>query len=302
MDFGNFLSSSWLVLSLSATGIWAAVNVVDKFVVSKVIKKWQVALALSGAVSFASIAALLALGRVAVPGIADIALLLLFGVVWIVGIAFYYLALKEEEVSRVIPIFLLDPIFTAILAASFLGEIFAPQKYLGIALLVAGAALVSVRDLKAPRLEKGFFYALAATLLFAVSSLILKLVLARVDFLSAFFWGRVGMLFAVLPLALIYRKECVKTIGESKVSVAIFIAGALASVVAGIFYTRAIELGFLTIVSAVYALQPLFVLAIVVALSVLRPQLLKEEIGANTLGIKIVAIIAMMAGTYLAVS
>jgi len=49
---------------------------------------------------------------------------LVAGLFYVVAVLLYFEALKDEEVSRVVPLFGMAPIFVTVLAAIFLGEIF----------------------------------------------------------------------------------------------------------------------------------------------------------------------------------
>ncbi|MDN3711328.1 EamA family transporter [Paracoccus cavernae] len=57
----------------------------------------------------------------------------------------YFRALKLGEASRVAPIDKLSVVFVAVLAALFLGERLAAINWLGVALIAAGAVLVSLK-------------------------------------------------------------------------------------------------------------------------------------------------------------
>jgi hypothetical protein len=54
-----------------------------------------------------------------------------------------------------------------------------------------------------------------------------------------------------------------------------------------------------TLVNALASVQPFFVLAFAVALSIFYPKILKEEIGRSAVALKLIAIAMMFAGVIL---
>jgi hypothetical protein len=71
------------------------------------------------------------------------------------------------------------------------------------------------------------------------------------------------------------------------------------NLVAVLFLTIAASIGFVSLVSALSSIQPLFVLLFIVILSIFTPKILKEEIGKKTLLLKFIAIVLMITGAIL---
>lgn len=68
---------------------------------------------------------------------------LLVGLIHLAALWFYYNAILIEEVSRVVILSQISPVFVAFLSIAFLNEVLGIEKYLGIGLLVLRSAFVS---------------------------------------------------------------------------------------------------------------------------------------------------------------
>ncbi len=289
--------------------IWACVNIVDKNFVSRNIGGAGVATLLSAAASLAVLVAVPFFEKISFPSFFAVGVPVLGGVFWAGCVWFYYKALKVDEVSRVIPIFQLDPIFTAVLAAFFLGEVFSPGIYFGIVLLVAGAVLISLKKtgvqngwkdiLSSLRFGPGFRFILASTLLVSANGLAVKLALREMGFLSVFFWMRFGVVAASAPFVFIRGGKFVEALRRHPRSFALVFVSNLAGAGASLAFTLATALTYLTLVSAIAAVQPLFTLLLAAGLSFLLPSVIKENIGKKTLALKLFAILLIILGSWI---
>jgi drug/metabolite transporter (DMT)-like permease len=107
---------------------------------------------------------------------------LIVGVLPIMAFWFYSKALLVEEISRLITLFQLIPVFVALLSAIFLNEILGLQKYFGIAIIVIASMLISFK----------FKYMITFSLIIAIYSILEKFLLRYFEFWSLFFWNVVG--------------------------------------------------------------------------------------------------------------
>lgn len=162
----------------------------------------------------------------------------------------YFRAIKAEELSRVVPLFHLTPIFTLFLAVFFLGEVLAPLKYLGTVLVVAGAALISVKKMGLSFGRSSWMMVMAAALL-SVYYVIMKHLLDFAGYWTVFSYIRLGTVF-ILPFILYFslsdlkasvRRHGKRVVGMMSLNEA-FNLGALLSI------TVAASLGFVTLVNA----------------------------------------------------
>ncbi|HKZ50073.1 MAG TPA: EamA family transporter [Candidatus Nanoarchaeia archaeon] len=289
----------WAVLSILAAFLWAITNAVDKFVYSKWIKHQHV---FAPALILAPISLITAFIIYFTQGFAQLSfihlLLALFsGAVFAVLIILYIKAVQIEEVSRVIPLFYLAPAFTAIMAALFLSEVFAAIDYIGIALLMLGAILISTRSLKQISLGKAFWLMFLAALFWAISLVVTKYLLNFTDYWTIFAYARIGTFLSISPLFFFYFKDLVATLKEhgAKVVTVIGLSESL-SLSATLSITIASAVGFVTLVNALAAVQPFFILAIAAALSIFYPKILKEDVDKKTIALKLIAITIIFIG------
>lgn len=290
----------WAVFALLAGLLWGVTNVVDKYVLTKWIKRPIVPvilLAVFGIIASGIIYVLRGLAS-----LSSVHLLLSFaaGASYILMNFFYFRATKIEEISRVSPLFYLSNIFIVVMAVAFLDEILAPIKYLGVFLIVSGAIMISSRKLTKISLGKAFWLMILCSFSLAVSSVITKYLLNFADYWTVFSYTKIGALIAALPIIYRYLPDLRKVIREKGKRVVGVMSGNELIRLSGVLsMTVAMSLGFVSLVSALASLQPFFVLLMMVGLSLFRPGILKEEIGKSVVSMKIIAIVLMFVGVYL---
>lgn len=288
---------SWILFSILAALTWAIVNTIDKYVFTKWIRKPIVPVMILGVIGL--IASIIVYFIHSFSELSYINILLAFvsGFFYILMILFYFKAVKIEEISRVVPLFYLTPLFLLILASIFLGEFFAPIKYLGIILLIVGAILISTQRITKISFGKAFWLMILSSLSLAINYVITKYLLDFADFWTIFSWTRIGIIVALIPVYFVCFPDLLSTVKEHGIKVigVISISQSL-SVIGVLFITIAASVGYITLVNALSSVQPLFVLLFAVLLSIFYPRILKEEIGKSTLLLKFIAIILMFIG------
>jgi len=290
----------WILFSILAALTWSIVNTVDKYVLTKWVRKPIVPVMILGVIGLiASIFVYFIYGFSELSYI-NILLALISGFFYILMSLFYFKAVKTEEISRVIPLFYLTPLFILIFASIFLREFFAPIKYLGIFLLVMGAFVISSKKITKISFGKAFWLMILSSLSLAINQVITKYLLGFADFWTIFSWTRIGTIVVLIPVYLIYFPDILSTVKEhGKKVIGVISLNESLNVVGVIFITIATSVGYITLVNSLSAIQPLFVLIIAVFLSIFHPRILKEEISKSTVLLKLVAIILMFAGAVL---
>lgn len=122
----------WQLLTILAVFIFTVTTIIDKFLLTKWIKNPIIPPLFFGPLGLLTSFIIYLFYGFSYLGGMNIVLALIAGVIYMFGEFLYYKAVKLEEISRVIPLVYLSPLFVLILAAIFLGEIFTPLKYLGI--------------------------------------------------------------------------------------------------------------------------------------------------------------------------
>ncbi|MBW2992078.1 EamA family transporter [Candidatus Woesearchaeota archaeon] len=289
----------WILFSILAAFIWAVVNIIDKYVLEKWVRKPIVPVIILG--FFGLIAGFFVLLFKGFPLLSPLntALAFIAGIIYFSAIVLYFKAAKIEEISRVAPLFYVEALFILLLATLFLGELFTPMKYLGIVFLVSGAILISIRKFKLS-FGKAFWMMMLAAFILGIYHVITKYLLNFSDFWTVFSYVRIG---TFLPLIIVlypnikHMKDTMKEHGAKAYWVMILAEGL--NLLAVLFITIATAIGFVSLVKALSSVQPFFVLLIVLVLSIFYPKILKEEIGRKTVFLKFIAIFLMFIGVML---
>ena len=291
---------SWIALSIWAGFVWALGSISDKFVLSKLVKKSVVPVIMTGAVGFiGGIISILVKGLEPLP-LTHLLLALLAGFFFIMFAIFYFKAAQIEEVSRVTPLFYLSTLFTALIAGIFLGEIFTFTKYIGIALLFAGAMLISLRKPYSIRLGKAFWFMVLMAIFFASNWVITKYLVTTSDVWTVFAYTRIGGFITLLHIVWINRSALKETYAETKLKAySIMTIKEFVTLSGVLSVTIAATSGYITLISALTATHMLFVLVFTIFLSLFLPKIIKEDLDKNTVIIKVIATSSMLAGVYL---
>lgn len=290
---------SWIFLSILAALIWSVVNIFDKYIISKLVEKPIVPVIVMGTIGLIASATIFIFHGFQPLSVINIVLAIVAGIFYALVTFLYFHAIKIEELSKVIPLFYLTPLFILIIAAFFLGEIFTPLKYLGIILLVAGAVTISSNKLSLD-FGRAFWLMVLASIVMAFNQVITKYLLGFADFWTIFGYIRIGAFAALVPTIImniesfksIYKNRGLKPFGFITASESLNMLGVLS-------ITLAATTGFITLVNALSSVQPFFVLLLTVIISVFYSQILKEEVGKSIVARKIFAIVIMFIGVIL---
>lgn len=287
---------SWILFSILAVIVWAVVNIIDKYILEKLIKKPIIPVIFVGVVGLVGSIIVYFTRDFSELSYTNIGLAILAGIFYILMAVFYFKAVKLEEISCVVPLFHLTPIFVLILALIFLGEIFTPIKYLGIFLLIMGAVLISSKGSLKINFGRAFWFMIFSSFALAINQIITKYLLNFADFWTIFSYVRIGAFIAVIPLFYINYKDILFL---TKKPLGFVVLSESLNLIAVLFFTIAISVGFVTLVNALTSTTSFFVLIFTVMLSIFYPKILKEEISKKTVLMKLVAIVMMFIGVVL---
>ena len=120
----------WVLFTVLATMLWAVSNIIDKYVLVKWVKEPIVPVIITLITGLVVSLLIYIFHGFSALSYANIGLAFASGIFYIMMIIFYFRAVKIEEISKIVPMFYLAPIFVLILAATFLGEFFTPLKYI----------------------------------------------------------------------------------------------------------------------------------------------------------------------------
>ncbi|OIO41122.1 hypothetical protein AUJ10_01805 [Candidatus Pacearchaeota archaeon CG1_02_31_27] len=291
---------SWVLFSILSAVLLAIATIIDKYVLDKWVKKPIVPIIVLSSIGLiAGIVTFLIKGFQFLP-IKFLILLFIAGVFGVMAVLFYFKALKIEEASKIAPLFYVSPLFIAILAAIFLGEIFTPMKYAGIFLIVIGAFLISFKNIKKFHFGKGALFIIIGSFLFSINMIITKYTLNFYDYWTIFGYQKFIGFIVAIPLIIIgfkYLISTIKTNGEK--ALAFMSLSEIITVISTFLVTMASAIGFVTLVGVISEVTPFFVFIFTLLLSLFLPRILKEEFGKKSIIIKVISLVLMFAGVIL---
>ncbi len=292
----------WSLYALVAAACSATVNVIDKTVLVKWMRRAEGSLAPFAMLEL--LGGLLALSILGFPILAplDLTASILAGAAYGLAAVFYFKALKIGEVTRIIPLYDLIPILVAIFAAVFLGEVLEPIHYAAIGLVVAGTVLLSGRHQGSFKIAPGMGWMILAILATAVAAILNKYALEDAETWAVFGWGRLGSAAATLPFLPAAGKAFLSSVKRFgwPVVLATTLSEALTVVVTLLFILAAAD-GPVALVSALVGIHPLFLLIFAILLGRKHPDFLNESLSKGSLLRKAAATVLIIAGAALAV-
>ena len=291
----------WPLVALAGTACFAGVNIIDKHILDRRLPSvislyaWIV---LSHLVYVVIILAVTGLPWDA-PG-DKLLIAFLSGLSMGAGLAFMFFGLKLEEVSRVVAITEVYPIYVALLAVAFLGESLNPVQWVAILLLVLGGLLVLLRGGMGrglPRWSRGLPFFLAAGIGQGVALFAAKFALEDLSLWTVFAFQHLGLLavfvFFAQPRA---WRDLVSVLRNKRFLLFMIVGEGMLPFVALVLLLWAISLGPVSLVAALLATRPLFVFTGSSILSNQRWRLMDESIGAGPLAYKALSIAMIVAG------
>lgn len=296
----------WLLITIFAHLLNAAVYIIDKHLVSKTVLRPIVYAFYSSIFQFVYLI-LIPFGFI-LPENKFIAACLFTGFLFTFVLVVFYKAMKLAESTRVVPVVGgLTPIFTFFLAYFFIGERLGLAQSIAFIFFILGGFLLSFRfDHDHFKAVKGISWAVLAAFLFAFYYTLMKYIFLNIDFLSGFIiiqlGGFLGALFLLLPEK--NRERIFASVkGESagkKETAYLFIPDKLLGALAGFLIPYAIshEGSSVTIINSLQAVQYVFLLIFAVILSKKFPDFLKEQIGEKVIRRKLAAIILIGVGLF----
>lgn len=287
----------WVLFAVSSYTLNAVNGVLDKFMLSKRVGE-PLVYAFYSALTSLLVVVLIPFGVVWVDA-RTLFIALLSGTCFAGALYFYFKAIKESSVSRILPIeggFI--PVFTLLFAAVFLTEQLSVFQYLAFIFLVVGAIIISIKKEAHHLRPVALLSAVLAAFFFAVSFTALKFVYMHTNFISGLFWSRLGM--GLVPLVILItplRKKLIrsgeKSSGSSRV---IFIFSKIAAAGSTVLENLAISLGSVTLVKALQGTQYVFLLILTSVVSLYFSKILKEKITFGILIQKLAAIAIIGSG------
>ncbi len=294
------MALEWFFFTIFSAIAYSALDIVEKHLISKRIPSalmLAIFIAVFYPINLAIIPVFFEIDLSFLPSLASFAIGAGMGIAYLL----FMKSLRVEEVSRVVTLNYTYPLFIAPIAFVFLKENLNFSNYAGIVLLVASTFLISYK-----RIGRSIFYSPALLLMtilniaIAVENVLAKYLFSFTNFWSFIFWLTAGLIAVRLSLLLIprFRRDFAK-IGFDRKLVGFGVAIAGLFLVANLLYYGAVSLQQVSLVGALSAIQPMFILAMALAISYMRPGFVYEELSRKATLTKTVAVILVLVGTYL---
>ena len=292
---------AWLLLSLLSPVLFASVNCLEKFIVDRSRTSIYHYVAWVGV--FDALIGVVVLAAASGQGVDGRAYLggWLSGAMVSVSLVLYLVALRMGQVTRVIPVWYLNPLMVAPMAAVFLGERISLLAVVAIVLAVMGGVLVSWQG---GGKESRFFgnpvpilLALGAAVFMAVSIVLAKEFLESDTFWQFFGVYRLGVATVMLwTFALPQVREDPAAALRSPRFMGMVIAAETLVTLSLVARNGAINLGPVSLVAAVSSVQPTVVFLYSLLLARLLPSRFGHWIVARTIRPQVAGIAAITAG------
>ena len=298
---------SWLFFAFSGPVLWAISVHFDKYLVERFFKESNVAVLLV----FTAFIGVLMLPfiwyfqpSVTNLTIGSIAVIAFAGILYMGAMLLYLQALQSEEASVVAPFFQASPLFGYALGYLVLGERLSSTQLAGGALIIVGALIVSLRFGAAARTFKLrlAILMLGCGFVLSVATLIFKIFAIKVEFWTTTFWMFAGeaVFGAALLLVTSYRRQFVAVLRANTAALlSINASNELINLGGGLGNRYALLFAPLSIVQAIGSTTTLFVFAFGIVLSVLFPQLGRENLAGRQLAQKGIAAVLVAIGVAL---
>lgn len=297
---------NWFLIALIGPVLYAISNHTDKYLIEKYFKGGE-----AGAlIIFSALSSVVTLPFIYIIeptvfslDLVTIAVLILNGMLSVVCIILYFKALQDEEASIVVPFYQTIPIFGFVLGYFFLGETLTINQIVSCGLIIAGTAILSLNlnggkiDIK----KRVAMLMLAASLIYAVSGVVFKMVAIEDGFWISIFWDFFGGVLMGLILffsSFSYRnqfRQALKLNSLGVISLNSF--NEIIFIIADGVSAYAMLLAPIALVMTVNGFQPAFVFLIGLALTAFFPKLGRESMNAHLLAQKILAIGLIIEGT-----
>lgn len=208
--------------------------------------------------------------------------------------------MTTEEISRVIPVVSTYPLFVSIMAVPLLGESLSWLQWVAVAIVVAGAVLVSLKQNPTNpglRLGRSFRLLMMSSLLTAGANITSKYALSYISFwnmysLTAFCIAFLFLLLSARPS--VYGK--LKAMPRRNSAIILLVCNELGALAAIVLSFWAIKHGPVSLVSTAIGSRPAFVFLYSLILTRIRPTFLKWHPSPLMLILRLVATAMIVGG------
>lgn len=288
----------WISFSLLAAMLWATVNVIDKYTMSKLVQQPLIPVLILGIVGLFSVFGVYCVIDFPLLSLTNLTLSFMAGGCYVLTMYFYYLAMQRDEVSKIIPLYYLAPVFILFMAVEVLHETLTSLQYVGMAFLVSGAIFISMPYPLKFQMNKAAGFMILAAFCYALNQVLTKYLVKEENFWVVFAYVRIGIFLCLLPVlfwAIAKARSTFRAVQPR--AYMIMIANQCLNLGGVLCITIAMTYGYVTLVNALASVQPFFVFLFATLLSRFFPHILEEKRSGSIFVIKSMAIALMFCGT-----
>lgn len=292
---------NWLTIAIASAVVFALVSILDKVILVRYIRDPRTFIVMVGFIQFPMGLVVLPFAPFESYSAVTLAAGYFSGFLWGLSLTAMFLAMSREDVSRVVPVISISPVFVAILAVIFLSEQITALQWLAIIITVAGAVVISARTSgtsRLPTFNSTFVLLIAGSICIAGGQFLTKVAAEEMGVWNLFTLRNIGLgsacvLFMFRPYVL---REIVRTL-SNVTSAGVFFLTEGALVFIGLVLTIwAIDQGPVSLVVTAMSSRPLFVFMMSIVLSLPMWRLLNEPLDRRTLATKIISTAMIVLG------
>ncbi len=237
--------------------------------------------------------------ELSIPSLHLVIISLIFGFVTLQALIFLFKSLRQSDASDVIPIVTaVSAVATFSLSYFVFDARFTTYTFIAFVLLVVGTLLISHLRCSMRTVRLAIF----SGVLFAVHSVLLKIIFNQENFSDGFFWTRMAGVIAALSLLSLRSvrfRVFKQSRGENVRAGAWILGNKLIASVAAILGLVAIDLGDISIVNALGGLQFVFLILFALLFGHKTPREVGENVGKREILHKVISVSFIVVGLFL---
>lgn len=292
---------NWIFLSFLAPLFWASSNLFDKYALEKVAR------GVYDFLFFGTIGGMCVfLISYLVFGIEQFIPEALFaiasGFLLNYDYLFYSYALKKEEVSRIVPLYILYSIPLLLLNVFLFGEVISRIELFAFIVILIGALILATGSIgtRLFQYRKGVLWMMPAILVIAVSFTFFNQALKHLSFTDAFMYDLLGFSLAGFSFLLVpsWRREIISGVKQATIrKYQLFFVNDVFDLSGQLAFKYALLLApSAGLVAVIGGIQPFYVLVLASLSTIFFPHILKENISQGSLLQKLIGVIIIVAG------
>lgn len=288
----------WMYFTIAANIFFGLSVLLDKFLNTKKIKSvYSFALILNSIyLIFIVITTFIQKGTFVFGGSALLSAVA--GVFWFFMWIFFWKAMQSGEATRVSAIFFTQPIYSALIGTFFFHEQLTVLKWIGIGVIVVGAAFSSRGgESHKKEVRSAYIFALLSAVFSSIGNSISKYAMTDLPPLTV----NCIAFYSTIPLYLFLLRDhvVVREVKDAFLNTKLLFQFALRGIfgyLGIILFMTALNTGPISLVTALSGTQPLFVLIFSLAVSFIFPKIIHEEFEKKVLLSKLLALFLTVAG------